>query len=72
MKRDGKLLEDEYRSEVLKYMYDMEVRDTLPFFPHKPPFPKLTRPFSLAIDDLLCHFNGPAARDQMAHAALSC
>jgi hypothetical protein len=64
--RDGRLLEDEYRTEVLKYMYDMEACVLFHLF-----FTCVPYVVCLAFDHVISNIYGSATGDQVAHATVS-
>ena len=68
LRREGILLEDEYREEIRYYMYEMEVRKP---FVVKFPLPYLINLFiSSEVHDGDYFIDGPATRNQVEHASL--
>lgn len=69
LRKQGVLLEEEYRSEIQFYMHDMEVRD--PFFYSCSRW-FLTYQLVVALHAVIHPVYGSTTRDQVAHASLSC
>jgi hypothetical protein len=68
LRREGILLEDEYREEIRYYMYEMEVRKPFVVKFHLPYLINLFIFLEIHYGDYF--IDGPATRNQVAHASL--
>lgn len=72
MRREGIYLEEEYRDEIKFYMHEMEVSPSF-CLSHEGTFAQSwSVPSPSALYHVLPHVHGPATRDKVAHAPVSC